>query len=224
MTTPPPVLLRRLPGLTDYRESVAAMQHFTALRNPSTRDELWCLEHAPVYTLGLNTQPGHLLAPGTIPVVQTDRGGQVTYHGPGQLVVYLLLDLTRARLGIRQVVSACEEAVVALAATQGIKASARREAPGVYVAGAKLASLGLRVRRGCTYHGLALNLSGDLGPFQGINPCGYPGLAMTSLALLGGTGALETLGQALATGLLAKLGLSEGETVLGLGDSGSPAE
>jgi lipoyl(octanoyl) transferase len=188
------------------------MREFTGLRGPETPDELWLLQHPPVYTLGLNTNPAHLLSAGTIPVVQTDRGGQVTYHGPGQLVAYLLLDLQRAGLGIRQVVCAMEEAVITLAAAQGITASARRDAPGVYVAGAKLASVGLRVRRGCTYHGLALNVAVDLAPFAGINPCGYPGLAVTSLALLGGPTDADQVGTDLAMRLLSALGLTPGAT------------
>jgi len=211
MTTPvpavPPLLLRRLPGLTAYEPCVATMREFTGLRGPETPDELWLLQHPPVYTLGLNSSPAHLLAAGTIPVVQTDRGGQVTYHGPGQLVAYLLLDLQRAGLGIRQVVCALEDAVIALVAAHGIRASARREAPGVYVAGAKLASVGLRVRRGCTYHGLALNVALDLSPFAGINPCGYPGLAVTSLELLGGPADPDQVGTDFAALLLSKLGL-----------------
>jgi lipoyl(octanoyl) transferase len=205
-----PVLIRRLPGLTDYERCVAAMREFTGLRGPETPDELWLLQHPPVYTLGLNTNPAHLLSAGTIPVVQTDRGGQVTYHGPGQLVAYLLLDLQRAGLGIRQVVCALEDAVITLVAAHGIRASARREAPGVYVDGAKLASVGLRVRRGCTYHGLALNVAPDLTPFAGINPCGFPGLKVTSLELLGGPADLDQVGMALALILLSKLGLKVG--------------
>jgi lipoyl(octanoyl) transferase len=203
----PPALLRRLPGLTGYETSVAAMREFTAARGPDTPDELWLLEHPPVYTLGLNTNPAHLLSAGGIPVVQTDRGGQVTYHGPGQLVTYVLLDLQRAQLGVRQVVSALEDAVIALAASHGISASARREAPGVYVAGSKLASIGLRVRRGCTYHGLALNVAMDLAPFAGINPCGHAGLPVTSLALLGGPPDLDAVATELAAILLPKLHL-----------------
>lgn len=205
-----PVLIRRLPGLTSYEASVAAMREFTATRGPETPDELWLLQHPPVYTFGLNTNPAHLLSAGDIPVVQTDRGGQVTYHGPGQLVAYLLLDLQRTGLGIRQVVCALEDAVIALVAAHGITATARREAPGVYVAGAKLASIGLRVRRGCTYHGLALNVAPDLAPFAGINPCGYPGLTVTSLELLGGPTDPEQVGTAFASILVSKLGLNVG--------------
>ncbi|MEO8445067.1 MAG: lipoyl(octanoyl) transferase LipB [Gammaproteobacteria bacterium] len=207
----PPVLVRRLPGLADYAATVAAMQDFTARRDPATPDELWLLQHPPVYTLGLNTNPAHLLSAGNIPVVQTDRGGQVTYHGPGQLVVYLLLDLQRSGLGIRQVVSALEDAVIALVATYGISASARREAPGVYVDGAKLASIGLRVRRGCTYHGLALNITPDLAAFDGINPCGYAGLPVTSLDKLGGPTDPGLVGTAFAATLLQTLGLASAD-------------
>ncbi|MEO7385938.1 MAG: lipoyl(octanoyl) transferase LipB [Gammaproteobacteria bacterium] len=208
----PPAVIRRQPGLADYAATVTAMREFTAARGPATPDELWLLQHPPVYTLGINTNPAHLLSAGNLPVVQTDRGGQVTYHGPGQLVLYLLLDLQRAGLGIRDVVSALEDAVVALAGAHGIAASARREAPGVYVEGAKLASIGLRVRRGCTYHGLALNVAMDLKPFAGINPCGYPGLAVTSLELLGGPTELGLLETALVAQLLPRLGLAESAT------------
>lgn len=211
--TAPPVVIRHFPGLTDYAPCITAMRDFTGTRGPETPDELWLLQHPPVYTLGLNTNPAHVLAPGSIPVIQTDRGGQVTYHGPGQLVAYLLLDLQRAGLGIRQVLCALENAVIALAAAQGISASARRDAPGVYVAGAKLASVGLRVRRGCTYHGLALNVAPDLAPFAGINPCGYPGLPVTSLALLGGAVEPEAAGAELAAILLANLGLACAEAL-----------
>lgn len=206
----PAVTVRRLPGLTGYEDCLAAMREFTGTRGPDTPDELWLLEHPPVYTLGLNTNPAHLLSAGDIPVVQTDRGGQVTYHGPGQLVAYPLLDLARAGLGVRQVVSALEDAVIALAAGHGIQASARREAPGVYVAGAKLASIGLRVRRGCTYHGLAVNVDPDLAPFGGINPCGFPGLPVTSLAMLGGPADQDVVAEELAPLLLLKLGLRAG--------------
>ncbi|TFG85699.1 MAG: lipoyl(octanoyl) transferase LipB [Chromatiales bacterium] len=208
----PPVVIRHLPGLRGYEASVTAMRDFTATRGPDTPDELWLLQHPPVYTFGLNTNPDHLLSAGTIPVVQTDRGGQVTYHGPGQLVAYVLVDLQRAGLGIRQLVSALEDAVITLAATHGITATARREAPGVYVAGAKLASVGLRVRRGCTYHGLALNVAVDLAPFAGINPCGFPGLAVTSLEALGGPSDPGETGEAYAAVLLPLLGLTPGDT------------
>jgi len=185
----PPTLLparvRQL-GLADYAQTLQAMQRFTAERGAQTPDEIWFLEHAPVFTLGMNASRAHLLDPGDIPVVQVDRGGQVTYHGPGQLVVYPLVDLRRAALGIRAFVSALERAVIDLAAQYGIAAESRREAPGVYVAGCKLASIGVRVRRGGSYHGVALNVALDLAPFDRINPCGYAGLRMTQLSELGG--------------------------------------
>jgi lipoyl(octanoyl) transferase len=172
-------------GRVEYEPTWRAMQRLTDARDASQRDELWCLEHPPVYTLGQNGDPAHVLAAGPVPVVAIDRGGQVTYHGPGQLVVYPLLDLRRLGLGVRDLVIALEAAVVAFAAGLGLDAAARRDAPGVYVAGRKLASLGLRIRRGCSYHGLALNVAMDLEPFGRINPCGYAGLEVTDLSALG---------------------------------------
>jgi lipoyl(octanoyl) transferase len=174
-------IVRRL-GRVRYEPTWRAMQDFTDTRDGGTPDELWFLEHDPVFTQGLNGKPEHLLAPGEIPVVGIDRGGQVTYHGPGQLVMYALADLRRLRIGVRELVVALEDSVIALAAQYGIEAAGRREAPGVYVAGRKLASIGLRVRRGCSYHGLALNVDMDLEPFRRINPCGMAGLDMTQLA------------------------------------------
>jgi lipoyl(octanoyl) transferase len=162
------------------------MQHFTDVRDAHTADEIWVLEHEPVFTLGMNADPSHVLAAGDIPVVQVDRGGQVTYHGPGQLVVYPLIDLRRAGLGVRDIVTALEESVIRCVARYGVSAATRPKAPGVYVSGAKLASVGIRVRRGASYHGVALNVDMDLEPFARINPCGYEGLAMTQLAALGG--------------------------------------
>lgn len=159
------------------------MKAFTASRDrTSTPDEIWCLQHAPVYTQGQAGRAEHILAPGNIPVVQADRGGQVTYHGPGQLVVYLLIDLPRAGLGVRQLVDLIEQSLVAVLAGHGIQAAPRPDAPGVYVDGAKIASLGLRVRRGCSFHGLALNVDMDLSPFERINPCGYTGLPMCQVS------------------------------------------
>ncbi len=169
-------------GRVDYQATWERMQQFTQARTAESADELWFLEHPPVFTLGMAGRREHLLAPGNIPVISTDRGGQVTYHGPGQLVVYTLIDLRRAGLGVRDLVTALEQSVIHYAATLGITATARREAPGVYVAGRKLASVGIRIRRGCSYHGLALNVNMDLEPFERINPCGYAGLAMTQLA------------------------------------------
>jgi lipoyl(octanoyl) transferase len=183
------------------------MRDFTERRDGSTPDEIWFVEHPPVFTLGLNAGREHLLAPGEIPVVQTDRGGQVTYHGPGQLLAYTLVDLRRARLNVRQLVSALERAVIDLLANDGIGATARRDAPGVYVAGAKLASLGLRIRRGASYHGLALNVAMDLEPFSRINPCGFESLPVTQLADLGGPDDIKKAAEALGPRLLSHLGL-----------------
>jgi lipoyl(octanoyl) transferase len=180
--------LRRL-GHTDYTRTWRAMQAFTDARTSGTPDEIWLTEHAPVYTLGLAGRPEHILRGDKIPIVRVDRGGQVTYHGPGQLIAYLLFDLKRLRLGVRQLVVAIETAVIKLLDSYGIEAYGRRDAPGVYVAKdgaeAKIAALGLKVRNGCTYHGFALNLDMDLAPFDDIDPCGYRGLAVTQLSDLG---------------------------------------
>jgi lipoyl(octanoyl) transferase len=175
--------LRNL-GLTEYETTWRAMQDFTEQRDEDTPDELWLLEHHPVYTLGLNGDVRHMIRTADIPVVKTDRGGQITYHGPGQLIAYVLVDLRRKNLGIRRLVSTLENAVIGLLKQYGITAEARRDAPGVYVDGRKIASLGLRVRKGCSYHGLSLNVSSDLSPFSAINPCGYAGLEVTSLTAL----------------------------------------
>lgn len=161
------------------------MQQFTAERDAETADEIWLLQHPPVFTQGLNGKPEHILNKGNIPVVEIDRGGQVTYHGPGQLVVYCLLDLKRNKLGVRQVVTALETAVINYLAEQNIQAVARKDAPGVYVEGAKISALGLRVKRGCCYHGLSLNVDMDMAPFSQINPCGYKGLEVTQLKDIG---------------------------------------
>lgn len=194
-------------GCVEYAPTWRAMQSFTDERDAETPDEIWFLEHAPVFTQGLNGKREHLLAPGDIPVVGIDRGGQVTYHGPGQLVVYPLIDLRRRSIGVRQLVVALESAVIALAAAHGIAAAARRDAPGVYVEGRKLASLGLRIRRGCSYHGLALNVDMDLEPFSRINPCGMAGLEMTRLASLGVTGGVHEIALELAPLLRDSLGI-----------------
>jgi len=193
-----PALLVRRRGLSDYSAAWAEMRAFTDGRTQDTPDELWLLQHPPVFTLGQAGRAEHLLDPGEIPVIQTDRGGQVTYHGPGQLVAYLLVDLRRGGLGVKGLVHLLEGAVIGLLAGYGIEAEARANAPGVYVAGAKIASLGLRVRRGCSYHGLSLNVDMDLTPFLRINPCGHPGLAVTQLADLGGPKDLRLVGDALA--------------------------
>jgi lipoyl(octanoyl) transferase len=203
-----PVQLKWL-GRVPYEPTWRAMQQFTAERGDHTDDEIWLLEHEPVYTLGMNADRAHLLAPGAIPVVQIDRGGQVTYHGPGQLVVYPLIDVRRANLGVRALVTALERAVIDLAARYGIEALCRDRAPGVYVAERKLASVGLRIRRGGSYHGLALNVDMDLEPFGRINPCGYAGLEMTQLAALGGPANVERVAQELTPLLLEGLRLSQ---------------
>ncbi len=173
-------------GRRPLPEVWAEMQAFTAELTAATRDEIWFLEHPPVYTLGMRADRGHLLAPGDIPVVQIDRGGQVTYHGPGQLVTYVLLDLERLGLTPRTLVQALENAVVDTVAEYGVQAVGRRDAPGVYVDGVKIAAVGLRVKRRCSYHGLAVNVAMDLTPFAGINPCGYEGLRVTDLRTLAG--------------------------------------
>ena len=169
-------------GLVDYEPTWQAMQRFTNARDADTADEIWLLQHPPVFTQGQAGKPEHLLLPGDIPVVQVDRGGQVTYHGPGQLVAYLLLDVRRSGLGVRELVSRIERSLVDLLASYGVSATAKPDAPGVYVDGAKIASLGLRIRNGRSFHGLALNVDMDLAPFRRINPCGYAGMAMTQLA------------------------------------------
>jgi lipoyl(octanoyl) transferase len=195
-------------GSVDYEPTWRAMQTFTNERDASTPDEIWFLEHPPVFTLGMNAAPEHLLAPGDIPVVQIDRGGQVTYHGPGQLVVYPLLDVRRAKLGVRQLVMALESAIIDLLASWNITAVARRDAPGVYVNGRKVASIGLRIRRGSSYHGLAFNVAMDLQPFQRINPCGYRGLEVTDLRALGVNASVQEVADALSPRLLASLQLT----------------
>jgi lipoyl(octanoyl) transferase len=200
-------LIRHL-GLAPYEPTWRAMQRFTDERGPSTPDEIWMVEHPPIFTLGLNASREHLLEPGEIPVIQIDRGGQVTYHGPGQLVVYPLIDLRRQALGVRPLVVALENAIIAYARQLGVEASGSRQAPGVYVAGAKLASIGLRIRRGASYHGFALNVSLDLQPFERINVCGYRGLAVTRLADLCGVSQVQTAAEGIAPHLLRELGFA----------------
>ena len=168
-------------GLADYEPTWQAMKRFTDGRTRETADEVWLVQHPPVFTQGQSGKPEHLLLPGDIPVVQVDRGGQVTYHGPGQLVAYLLLDVRRLGFGVRELVTRIERSLIDLLAGYGVDAAAKADAPGVYVDGAKIASLGLRIRNGCSFHGLALNVDMDLDPFKRINPCGYAGLAMTQL-------------------------------------------
>lgn len=200
------MILRWL-GLADYDSTFRAMQKFVDERDPATPDEIWLLEHPPVFTLGMAADPAHLLAPGGIPVVQVDRGGQVTYHGPGQLVAYPLLDVRRIGITVRALVLQLEQAVTALVAAHGIHAAGRRDAPGVYVDGRKLASLGLRIRRGSSYHGVALNVAMDLEPFSRINPCGLAGMQVTQLADLGIHMTVEQAGREFARRLATSLGV-----------------
>jgi len=198
------VIIRRL-GLVDYLPTWQAMQRFTDERDAATEDEIWLLQHPPVFTLGMAADRGHVLAAGDIPLVQTDRGGQVTYHGPGQLVMYVLADLRRNGIGVRDLVVLLERTVIELVAPYGVQAEGRRDAPGVYVEGRKLASVGMRIRRGASYHGLALNVDMDLSPFARINPCGMAGMQVTQLRELGVPGSVEEVGEVAAGTLAAAL-------------------
>ncbi len=193
-------------GRQDYLSCWQSMRDFTVGRDAHTPDEIWLLEHPSVYTLGMNGDPGHLLQPGQIPLIKTDRGGQVTWHGPGQLIAYVMVDLHRRQAGIRYMVRRLEEAVIASLASLGIHGESRPGAPGVYVAGSKIASVGLRVSRGCSYHGVSLNVDNDLTPFSGINPCGFPNLPVTSLETLGVGVTVAELAPSLASGLIDTLG------------------
>jgi len=183
--TPLPVVLIRHLGMRDYTDVWQAMLDFTTQRTAGSDSEIWIVEHPPVFTQGQAGKAEHLLDAGDIPVVQSDRGGQITYHGPGQLVCYLLLDLKQIGMGIRSLVNSIEEAIIQLLSEQGIAAVRKTASPGVYVGVIKIASIGLRVKKQCTYHGLSLNVDMDLQPFSRINPCGYPGLAVTDMASLG---------------------------------------
>ncbi|MCR9185823.1 MAG: lipoyl(octanoyl) transferase LipB [Halieaceae bacterium] len=203
------VVCRRLAGRADYLTTLQAMKTFTDNRGADTPDELWLLQHPRVFTQGQAGKAEHVLAPGDIPVIQVDRGGQVTYHGPGQWVLYLLVDLRRRGLGVRQLVTLIENSIVQVLEAYAIHAAPRADAPGVYVDGDKIASLGLRVRRGCSYHGLALNVDLDLEPFLRINPCGHEGLRVTSMAQClpeGGTLDMDEVGNALLAQVSAELG------------------
>ena len=213
------LIIREL-GLQTYEPVWRAMQHFTDTRTAETPDEIWFTQHEPVFTLGINTAPEHLLAPGDIPVIQIDRGGQVTYHGPGQLMIYPLIDLRRAGLGVRDLVTALEQSVVDLAAEFGVEAASRCDAPGVYVGEVKLASVGLRIRRGSSFHGMALNVDVDLEPFSRINPCGFQGLELTDLARLGAEKDLEKVRDRFLPHLLRHLRMDQALSSLSL--SGVP--
>ena len=206
--------LLRFRGLVPYEPTWRDMQRFTDERDEQTRDEIWFVEHPPVFTLGLNADPAHVLNAGDIPVVKIDRGGQVTYHGPGQLVVYPLLNLRRHVLGVRELVVALENSVIQYLAEFGIEATGRRDAPGVYCQGSKLASVGLRIRRGASYHGMALNVSMDLSPFDRINVCGYRGMQVVQLRDLGGPADVMEVAHGLAPHLLQTLGYSAINTAL----------
>ncbi len=180
-------------GMVDYEPTWRAMQRFTAERTADTLDEIWLVQHPPTYTQGQAGKPEHLLNPSSIPVVKIDRGGQITYHGPGQIVAYLLLDLRRWKINVRELVRLMEQSVIDLLAEYGVQAEGREDAPGVYVGDAKIAALGLKIKNGCCYHGLAFNVDMDLSPFNNINPCGYQGLKVTQCITLGITAQLEEL-------------------------------
>jgi lipoyl(octanoyl) transferase len=201
-------------GRREYVGVWQEMQQFTDNRDEQTPDELWFVEHDPVFTQGQAGKAEHILAPGDIPVVQVDRGGQVTYHGPLQQVVYIMLNLRRRKMGVRELVSAIEQAIISFLAEFKIEAMARADAPGVYLpTGEKICSLGLRIRKGCSFHGLALNVAPDLEPFQRINPCGYQGLQVTSMALLGGPNELDAIAKPLAEHLTTALGYQQAQSV-----------
>ncbi|WP_345293745.1 lipoyl(octanoyl) transferase LipB [Luteimonas vadosa] len=202
-----PAIVRDL-GRQPYEPVWRAMQRFTDARDAGTPDEIWLVEHDPVFTLGQAGKPEHVLAPGDIPVLQVDRGGQVTYHGPGQLVAYPLLDIKRLKVGVREYVHRIEQAVIDSLAEWNIGAARRDGAPGVYVNDAKVAALGIRVRRGCTFHGLAFNVAMDLEPFHRINPCGFAGLRVTSLHDLGGPGGIDAVKPVLLEQLAGQFGLA----------------
>ena len=205
LRSPPFSLAVKYLGLVDYVPTWRAMQEFTAQRAAHTPDELWLLQHPPVYTLGLAGKREHILRASTIPVIPVDRGGQVTYHGPGQVVAYVLLDLKRRGYGVRELVQRLEQALIDLLDGYGVQAARRAKAPGVYVAEHKIAALGLRIKRGMSYHGLALNVDMDLAPFQAINPCGYEGLEVTQLRALGVEDSVDTVACRLAAQLEMKL-------------------
>jgi len=201
--TPRPIL--RSLGRVEYEPTWRAMREFTATRDVDTADEIWLLEHPPVFTLGMAGKREHLLADVGVPVLPIDRGGQVTYHGPGQVVAYLLVDLRRRGYGVRELVSRIEQAVIDVLADYGVSGARLAGAPGVYVGGAKIAALGLRVKQGCAYHGLALNVDMDLAPFKAINPCGYAGMAVTQLKDLAPDASPAEVQAALARQLLARI-------------------
>ena len=204
---PQPVVIRDL-GLVSYADTLADMQRVTETRSATATDEIWLLEHPPVFTLGTNADAAHILNAGETPVVRSDRGGQVTWHGPGQLVVYLLMDIRRANLGVRELVCRLEQAVIATLESVGVQANGRDGAPGVYCGDAKIASVGLRIRRNCSYHGISINVCNDLTPYAGINPCGYEGLAVTRTSDHGGPQSVAQMADTLLPFLLTRLDLA----------------
>lgn len=209
------VLTVRQLARRDYESVWHAMQDYTDNRNADSNDEIWLVEHEPVFTQGQAGKEEHLLMPGDIPVVKVDRGGQVTYHGPGQLVAYFLLDIRRLKIGVRDLVTHIEQSLVELLSQYDINAFAKSDAPGVYVNDDKIASLGLRIRKGCSFHGLALNVGMDLDPFKRINPCGYAGLEMVQMNDFGGPYELAQVQQALVSIIAKRLGFSQVETTIG---------
>ncbi|QIZ77593.1 lipoyl(octanoyl) transferase LipB [Ferrimonas lipolytica] len=209
------LIVREL-GLQQYQPIWQAMQQFTDNRNDDTPDELWLVEHAPVFTQGQAGKAEHLLNTGDIPVVPVDRGGQVTYHGPGQLVAYPLLNIKRRNLGVRNLVTEIEQSIVDLLAKHGIESAPRCDAPGVYVGDDKICSLGLRIRKGCSFHGLALNVNMDMSPFLRINPCGYAGMNMTQTSTVGIDANVQQLGSELTSIFVERLGYQQVETQQGV--------
>jgi lipoyl(octanoyl) transferase len=203
-------IIRQL-GEQEYRPIWQRMQDFTDTRTAETPDEIWLVEHTPVFTQGQAGKAEHILAPGNIPVVQVDRGGQVTYHGPGQQMLYILIDIRRSKLGVRHLVNGLENCIVDLMADYGVEAYAKKDAPGVYVKEQKLCSVGLRIRKGCSFHGLALNVNMDLTPFQSINPCGYAGMEMVDCATLGGPDSLAIAGPKIVDHFCSLLGIKHKE-------------
>ena len=219
MTVDADLRLRNL-GLVDYRESLRAMQEFTAARTPRSGDEIWLVQHAPVYTMGLKGRNGTRTNVHGIPLVYTDRGGDMTYHGPGQIIAYVLMDLRRRNLGPKNLVQALEQTIIELLATRAIHGQRRPGAPGVYVDGQKIAALGLRVRHGASYHGIALNVDMDLAPFSHIDPCGFPGQPVTQLADLGVRAGIDSIAETLSEQLIHRLGYTA--PVLSLNSDVSP--
>lgn len=203
-------------GRMDYEPVWHAMQAYTDKRGPDAADEIWVVEHPPVFTQGQAGKAEHILAPGDIPVVQVDRGGQVTYHGPGQLVVYFLIDIRRRKMGVRELVTAIENTVVEALRPYNIESAPRPDAPGVYVGSDKICSLGLRIRRGCSFHGLALNVNMDMQPFERINPCGYAGMQMTQTSAHGGPQTLDEAAEAVTNAFISQLAFEELHATKGL--------